>query len=301
MDKKSRIIFIGAGKIAYSLVPAILRNKYDIPFIISRSKESARMLALKYNIPEYSDDLNMLKNFMGMVFLSVPDKSIKEIAKEISLLKLNFKKLTFIHLSGAFDSSTLTALAEKGASVGSMHIMQTFPLQRKVSIRNSYAAIESDIQGVKDYLSELAGTLNLRSFEISKKEKISYHIAAVYASNFINALMYAASDLFKDIKGLPEDPFEVLEPIIKSVLVNIRKSGAVNALSGPVERGDAGTIKKHLQLLRKKNKLLLNSYTSLSLLLLNAADEKHLALDNKDVPNKDKIKKLLKKELQRKK
>lgn len=295
MDTNSGIVFVGAGKIAYSLVPVLLKNKYHISFILSRTKESAQKLALRYHISEYSDNLNFLQNFAGVVFLTVPDELLKSVGKELSSLKLNFEKLSFIHLSGALDSSVLRSLENKGASVGSMHIMQTFPLLKKVSIRNCYAAIESDNAGVKDYLHELAGILHLRSFDISKKEKVSYHIAAVYASNFINALMYAVSELFKDIKDLPDDPFEVIEPIIRSVLFNIKKSGAVNALSGPVERGDAETIKKHLQLLKKKNRQLFNSYTALSLLLLNAADEKHLALSGKGLPNKDKIKKLLKK------
>jgi predicted short-subunit dehydrogenase-like oxidoreductase (DUF2520 family) len=86
----------------------------------------------------------------------------------------------------------------------------------------------------------------------------------------------------------------LISPILYSTLSNIKKSGAVNALSGPVERGDIKTIKKHLSVLKKdasktNNNSLLLSYIAQSLNLLEVSEKKH---GHRDIMHK-KIKELL--------
>jgi len=297
MISNTEIAFIGAGKIAHSLVPALTEKGFQITHLISRNIDSALKLTSLYNISNYSDDLNILKDFSGIVFLSLPDKSIEETANKLSTLDLNFKKCIFIHLAGAFDSSILSSLSVKGGAIASMHIMQTFPSSIRVDINGTYAAIESDSPEVYDTLNELAKKIGMHTFRISKEEKTKYHIAAVYASNFINALLYGSSELINGIQGLPGNPIELFQPIIMSTLNNIMKMGPINGLSGPIERGDFDTIKKHLKELKEKHKSLLPGYITLSILLLETANKKHFALHNSDLPNNEEIKKLLNKEL----
>ena len=86
--------------------------------------------------------------------------------------------------------------------------------------------------------------------------------------------------------------FDILNSTINTTLKNIRKNGADNALSGPVDRGDIKTIKKHITALKKLSgkktgsnyfNLLLNNYLEQSLNLLNLVKEKQDSLNKKHI------------------
>jgi|SRR5690554_29231 len=291
-SEKSEIAIIGAGKIAYSLTSALTNAGYKIACIISRNKKSAKSLADKFNIPGYSANLNSISKKIKIFFLTVPDREIKNTADILSRLEINFKNSLFIHVSGALDINELSSLKKKKANVGSFHIMQTFPSKKIVEITGSSAAIETNNKIAEEYLLNLAENLKLNPFKLNSDKKIFYHLAGVYASNFLVGNSFIAEELFSLTKP-GKDFYSVYSNTIKSTLENIRNSGSLNALSGPVERGDYETINKHIGALRKNRKLLLN-YIVQSLNLIKVIKRrKHLNSGQK------KINKLLKDELKK--
>lgn len=297
LSKKTKIVFIGAGKIASSLAPAMIKSGYNVSAVISRNIKAAKKLAVKYKTLLYSDNFEMLNNFKGIIFLTVPDSSLESLAEELSRQKLLFRDCFFVHTSGALSSSALNSLQKKKSLTASLHILQSFPSIEKKDITGSYSAVESSFPEAVNFLKKLSKSLFLIPFELNKKEKIRYHLAAVFASNFINAALYGSAKLFGGIRNIPAEHYKVFEPIITSVIDNIKKDGAVMALSGPIERGDIKTIKEHLSLLKQSDMELYSSYIANSFLLIEAASEKYSRQDGKELPNKEEMTKLLLKEL----
>ncbi|OGU75268.1 MAG: hypothetical protein A2V93_00995 [Ignavibacteria bacterium RBG_16_34_14] len=274
-SEKSNIAFIGAGKIAFSLVSALLKAGYNVTSIISRNKNSAKKLAGKFKVPDYSNNLKFLTNETKIFFLTVPDSQIKKTAKEISKLDLDFKGSLFIHVSGALDISELKSLKKKKAHTGSFHIMQTFPSTKIVDIKNCSVAIEAEKKVAKDFLNKLALDLKLKPFYLRSDKKIYYHLAGVLASNFLVGNLFSAEKMFRLTKPKKVDFFSVVNSTVNSTLDNIRNVGPAKALSGPVERGDYETIEKHLKALKGKDKLLFLNYLIQSLYLLEVTGIKN--------------------------
>ena len=294
---KTKIAIIGAGRIAYSFTSALLKEGYFVESIISRRINSAKVLAEKFDIKKYSDDINAVSKSVNVFFLTVPDSEIKKTAIQLSKLKLAFKKAFFIHFSGAEDIGVLSPLKLKHGKTGSLHLMQTFPSRKVVNIKNVNSAIETNDDSVYNFLVQLCSDLQLIPFRIDSKDKAYYHLAGVYASNFLAGNLFNAQKLLS-LNNIDEQKyFHVLSSTIHSTLQNIKTVGPAKALSGPVDRGDIKTIRKHISSLRKKSKnskgnyfsSLFKNYIIQSLNLINLVEEKHGEL-NKSHQN---IRKLL--------
>ncbi|MDP4174410.1 MAG: DUF2520 domain-containing protein [Bacteroidota bacterium] len=245
----SRISIVGAGKVAFSLVKALLDAGLNVISVFSRTKESSEKLAAKFNIPLYGDDLSAIDSSSELFFLAVPDSEIENAAYALSNAKLDFHKCLFVHLSGSQDISRLKLLKSKGASIASFHIMQTFPSCEVVELRDHFAAIETDNVTTEKYLFDLALKLKLKPFHISSEKKVFYHLTGVWASNFLIANLFNASQVFQSAKISEVEFLQIVKPIINSTFDNVLKNGISSSLSGPVIRGDLETIKKHVSAL----------------------------------------------------
>ena len=301
-SKKSKIAFIGAGKAAYSIADALIKAGYKIDFIISKNLISAESFAKKFKVKTYSNHVSNLIDFAEIIFLAIPDNQIKIVADDISKSKINFSQKLFIHLSGANDISVLSSLKMKKAKTASFHIMQTFPSKKIVPIKNCYAAIETENITAEKYLFEVSSDLNLHPFKIKSEEKVFYHLAGVYASNFLVGNTFSAENIFKKKSKEELNFFDIAQPIIKSTLNNLSKNNPEKSLSGPVDRGDYKTIIKHITALKKRKdfiddgvNLQILNYISQSLILLKIAEKKNGNL----VEGHLKIKKILIEELKK--
>jgi predicted short-subunit dehydrogenase-like oxidoreductase (DUF2520 family) len=271
--KNIKISIIGAGKLASSLMPALLDKNYKINSIFDIHKESAAELAIKYNIKKYADALFDIDRETNLFFLTVPDGELKKVAGILSLLDLDYTECLFVHCSGSRNVRVLEALREKGANVASFHPMQTFPSRKKVSLKNNYVAIESDNSAIAEYLEEIANDLELLPIRLKPEEKVYYHLLGVFASNFLSANMFEAESCNELIESAIPDIYKLLKPIVNSTYTNISKNGAVESLSGPIERGEFETVEMHVNALHNNNELKLH-YLANSLTLLEAAHSK---------------------------
>jgi predicted short-subunit dehydrogenase-like oxidoreductase (DUF2520 family) len=272
--KKDSLIIIGAGKISYSLAPAMIDAGYKIKSIISSKIKRAEELAGKLHVKDFSDNPESLKIKRGIFILAVPDNQIRITAEKISALKVDFRNSLIIHLSGSHDISLLNSVALKKAHTASFHILQTFPSRRRRNIKNSFSAIETFSSEASDYLFKLSKDLKLNPFLIDSGNKVIYHLAAVFASNFINAVLFQSQQLF-EILGLKKYSFnDIFAPLYSSTIKNIKITSPAGALSGPIERGDLETIKKHIREIKRISGVkpdILSSYVSLSLSLIDAS------------------------------
>ena len=285
---KTKAVIIGAGRISYSLTSALIKSGYEITSVISKNIESAKNLAQTFHIKKYSTDLEGILKSTKLFFLTIPDGEIKKTAVRLSHLNLNFENSYFIHLSGAENISVLNSIKRKGGITASIHPMQTFPSKKVFSLKKVYAAVETVNDKHFTYLSELCKKTGMIPFKIKSDQKTFYHLAGVFASNFL------AGNLFISKKMLMKNDigekmfFNILGSTINSTLSNVKKVGPAKALSGPVERGDIQTIHRHISSLKKLMKkpegkyfsLQLKNYIVQSMNLLNLVEEKQGKLNN---------------------
>ncbi len=296
---KHKIAVIGAGKIAYSLSSALKKSGYDIQVVISKRLSSAKSLANKFSIPQYSNSLKKIPKGVNVFFLTVPDGEIKKVADKLSKLRRTFKDCVCIHFSGVENISALISLKIKGCATGSLHIIRPFPSRNVVDIKNSPASVETEDERTKLFLMKLCKELKLKAHKIKSDEKVFHHLAAVHSSNFLVGNLFNAFYLISSKNNLPKN---ILRQTTQSALDNVFKLSPAKALSGPIDRGDAYTIKKHLEALdskirQAKNKdqlkLLRGNYIFQSLSLLEVVEVKNGKLNS----NHLKIKKFLKEKL----
>jgi len=110
-----------------------------------------------------------------------------------------------------------------------------------------------------------AAALGGRSIKLQAEDKVLYHASAVFASNYLVTLVKMATDLWQTFSIPTDQAIPALIPLIRGTLHNIETIGIPDCLTGPIARGDTGTIDKHLEALREKAPELLFPYKELGL------------------------------------
>lgn len=204
------------------------------------------------------------------VIIATPDRAIAEA--DILAAKGIEPGGVVLHLSGALPSSILSASRNAGAAAGSMHPLQSFtdPEEAVRLVAGSVFACEGDDDAVA-VATGIAGLVGARPIVIRTETKSLYHAAAATASNFLASVLCFGVDLMELTGMTRATALEALMPLIEGTLANARTQGLPQALTGPIERGDAGTVRIHLEAIRKACPHLENGYTALAEMTIDAA------------------------------
>jgi predicted short-subunit dehydrogenase-like oxidoreductase (DUF2520 family) len=249
-SKKLPVTIIGAGAVGSALALALHKKHYVIGAVISKSGRSARLLGRKVRALQ-TGILPARVPVDGIIFIAVPDDEIKNVVQELSKRQNDFSGAVIFHTSGALSSGALKALKKKGAVVGSFHPLQTFPKINAVDLRRVTVAIEGDRKAV-NCGKRIARKLGSRPFVLTSEEKVLYHIAAVFGSNYVVTLLSVVEELGRHI-GVPQrNVVSMFEPLVLQSVKNVRNHSAALALTGPIARGDVHTIKRHRDVLKTK-------------------------------------------------
>lgn len=269
--KLPSIGFIGAGTVATSLACALHGKGYPVVAVASRTYASARKLS-KF-IPccqPYMDKQRVIDN-ADIIFITTPDDVIAQVAGE---LKWQPRK-SAVHCSGADTSELLQKASSEGAAAGVFHPLQTFA--GKEQARHSLAGITFSLEAEEPLLTQLkqmAEALGGRWIILKPKDKVLYHASAVMVSNYLVTLVKLAADLWTDFGLTREEATRALLPLIKGTVNNIEAVGLPGCLTGPISRGDTGTINKHLSDLEKNPSDAMGVYRELGLKTVPIAIEK---------------------------
>ena len=112
-------------------------------------------------------------------------------------------------------------------------------------------SIEGDAVAV-EFGKDIVNALKANSFTIPTDAKTMYHASAVVASNYLVTLEHFALELLKAADLSEENAYEILEPLILGTLNNIKVRGSIDALTGPVARGDDEIVSRHLSDIDRK-------------------------------------------------
>jgi predicted short-subunit dehydrogenase-like oxidoreductase (DUF2520 family) len=167
-----------------------------------------------------------------LVLLCVPDRAIPEVARSIE------PGAWVAHTSGA---TPLAALDPHARRFG-LHPLQTFVLGGGAAqLDGSYAAVTADTDEGRARGFALANTLGVSPFALADEARPLYHAGAAVASNYLVTLHAVASQLFEEAGAPPE----ALVPLMRRTIENGFE------LTGPIARGDWGTVDAHRRAIRR--------------------------------------------------
>jgi predicted short-subunit dehydrogenase-like oxidoreductase (DUF2520 family) len=183
------------------------------------------------------------------VFLTVPDGAVESFAAAIAAAGDLPAAVAFVHCSGALGLSALAPLG-KDHSVGSFHPLQSFPEPRPPdAFDGSVVAVDASTAMLLRRLERLARDLGARPRRVSDADRVVYHAAAVFASNYLVVLAAEAVEMLRTIGWTEREATNGLIPLMEGVLDEVARRGPDAALTGPIRRGDSQTVNRHLEAL----------------------------------------------------
>lgn len=249
MKRIDDITLIGAGAVGRSIALGLFSQGIVLSGIYSAGGLSAKRLGKKVGVNRCGK-ISELTSVGEIVILAVPDSQIKNAAGHIARLP-SVKGRVVFHLSGALNSSELGVLRKRNAAIGSLHPLQTFPRSHPSSFAGVWCAAEGDAEALR-IMKRISKILRSAVFEISKKEKVLYHTAGVFASNYLVVLMSAVDEIASTLQLPQSDIWKVYLPIMRQTMKNVVSTTPGQALTGPIVRGDLVTVKSHLNALSKR-------------------------------------------------
>ncbi|HET9780347.1 MAG TPA: DUF2520 domain-containing protein [Candidatus Dormibacteraeota bacterium] len=180
----------------------------------------------------------------GILFLAVPDGAVREMAARVAAMGPP-AELAVVHCSGALGLDALDVLRQNPR--GSFHPLQSFPAPRDPSaFRGITIAVDATTPSLERRLAAIARSLGARPRHVGDAERVVYHAAAVFASNFVDVVVAEAVALLQGIGWSEKESLAALVPLVEGAVSNIRRRGPIKALTGPIRRGDAETVSRHL-------------------------------------------------------
>lgn len=270
--------FIGAGTVGSALAIRLNEKGYPVVAVYSRTRTSAERLAQAVKDCRICSTNQEVANLADLVFITTPDAAIPVVVSEIRW----HPGQSVVHCSGADSAETLALARTFGAQIGAFHPLQTFASVKQAieNIAGSTFAIEAE-EPLKTTLKELAESLNGTHIELKASDKVVYHAAAVMACNYLVTLVKLADDLWQTFGVSRDQATKALLPLIRGTLNNISTVGVPQCLTGPIARGDAGTVRKHIEALKKEAPDVLSTYCELGLQTIHVALAKGRIDENK--------------------
>lgn len=280
--KNKKIAIIGCGRAGSKLGIWLAKSGYRIEALFDVNSEAAAKLSKAIGCGKIFIKAEEAASSSDIIFISTPDSLIEQTCTEIAKTD-GFKKNSLIfHISGSLPSSILAIAAEKGASTGSFHPLQSLAGEDTDvnPFKDILIAIEGEAEAVES-AKNMATDLGAKPYEIDGNAKTLYHASAVIASNYLVSLMKMASETMA-ASGIPEEhAFDFLLPLVKGTLSNMENMGIEKALTGPVARGDAATVHAHIKGIEEKVPNLKNTYIELGKIALQIAEKQNFIPESK--------------------
>lgn len=264
VQPRLRIGVIGAGRAGSAVAAAWQRAGHHIMGVTARSEISQlRAGALLPGVPVVP--LDEVTTNVDLVLISVPDDSLPAVLDELVASGQLTAAHLVVHLSGRYGLE----LGVRGPIILALHPAMTFTGTSVDSDRLSGApwgvtAPESMRTVAEALVIEAGGD----PVWIPEDARVVYHAALSIASNYLNTVVSVALDLLAD--GGVEEPSRLIAPLVHASATNALREGT-HALTGPVARGDAQTVRAHLEVLHQHDQLVERAYALLAQLTADRA------------------------------
>ncbi len=261
-----RFVVVGPGRVGTSLCLALGSVGFKCVTLVSHRKLHAKGLRLHFPAVQQVVSVRQIRDDFDFILLTVRDDEIrKTVGDLVRIASIDWHGKVALQTSGVIEVEALSKLRSKGASIGSLHPLSPFACKFAPKMARE---IFYDFMGDKKAL-ELANTIvhKLHSKVVvlkSEKDRTTLHTASVLLSNFTVIASVAAEQLIKEVVGTGSSRL-LTKDLLANTVRNINSTEGIGALTGPLVRGDAEVIKKHLKVLENEP-ILLQFYKSAALL-----------------------------------
>jgi predicted short-subunit dehydrogenase-like oxidoreductase (DUF2520 family) len=274
---------VGAGPVATALAGALRLGGVPVLGLWGRTPAAARAASAAAGVAAFSSAPPDILLEAEVVILAVRDSAIGEVAQTLVGTGLIGKRHVMLHCAGA--TSAREALGNVSSVVGGIGTLH--PLMAIADGRIAMRALKGTVFGVEGddagraAAGKLVTALGGIVLALDGAQMGSYHAAAALASNYIVAAIDAAAQVLAGAGVSPTQAAQALVPLAEGALRNVSQKGTTAGLTGPVRRGDAVTIQRHLDALREHPELA-QLYRALALHAIEIATR----IDGPDAPDR---------------
>jgi predicted short-subunit dehydrogenase-like oxidoreductase (DUF2520 family) len=259
---------VGVGRVGSALAVALGRAGHRIVAVSGVSAASRRRAADR--LPNAAVlPADEVVGAADLVLLTVPDDALAAVVEGLAAVGAFKPGQLVAHTSGRHGLDVLSAAARQGALPLALHPVMTFAggsedVERLVGTSFGVTAPEP-LRAVGEALVvEMGG----EPVWVPEEQRVLYHAALAWVSNNLVTLVSTAADLLRQAGA--ERPDLLLAPLLGAALDNALRRGD-DALTGPVARGDAGTVSAHLDVLRANAPEVVPAYVALARLTADRA------------------------------
>lgn len=232
-----KISLIGSGRVAFHLAQALLAQGHNIVQVYARDFDKTQKFAEKIQ----AKACQSLQQFQStdLIILAVSDSAIAELVKQVHEL---FPETLMVHTSGSTNIEVISHVHEKA---GVFYPLQTFSFERDVDWSATPLFVEALAEVDQKLLSDLANSLSKLVYQYTSKQRLTLHLAAVFACNFSNYCF----DMAKQIVDAEQVDFSLLYPLIVETAKKATENDPKQMQTGPAMRGDQNILAMHQNLL----------------------------------------------------
>jgi predicted short-subunit dehydrogenase-like oxidoreductase (DUF2520 family) len=254
-----RVGIVGAGRVGSVLGAALERAGHKVvaaSALSSRDRAAALLPGVPFVAPQE------VVEAAELVLLTVPDDSLAELAAGLVAAEVGVRGRLFAHASGRYGTAVLEPLTRAGGLPLALHPVMTFAGRPDDVERLSGITFGVTAPGPLRPVGEaLVVEMGAEPVWIEEDQRTLYHAALAIGANHLVTLVVEASGLLA--KAGVEEPSRMLGPLLGAALDNALRLGA-NGLTGPVARGDAGTVADHVDALRAASPDAVAAYLALA-------------------------------------
>jgi len=259
---------VGAGRVGAVLGAALVRAGHDVVAVSGVSAASlGRAADLLPGVPVVTVEQVLAR--ATLVLLTVPDDALSELVTGLAATGAVQRGQLLAHTSGRHGLAVLEPAVEQGALPLALHPVLPFAgtrvdLERLTGTAFGVTAPEQLRPVAEVLVVEMGG----EPVWLTEQQRPLWHAALAHAANHLTTLVASSADLLR--KAGVEHPAQVLGPLLGAALDGSLRSGDA-ALTGPVARGDAGTVRAHLEVLAAVAPEVLPSYVAMARLTADRA------------------------------
>ncbi len=245
-------IVIGAGPVATALAGAMRLGGVPVLGLWARRAAPARTAGSIAGVAAFSSAPPDVLLEAEVVILAVRDGVIGEVAEMLVGTGLVNKRHVLLHCAGAASAEELLGkLAGKVGGIGTLHPLSAIadPKLAMRALKGTVFGVEGDAHG-RATAAKLVTAIGGIVLELDSSQMAAYHTAAALASNYVVATIDAAAQVLASAGVAPDAAARALVPLAEGALRNVAARGTTAGLTGPVRRGDAPTIQRHMDALR---------------------------------------------------
>ncbi|NIH78153.1 putative short-subunit dehydrogenase-like oxidoreductase (DUF2520 family) [Amycolatopsis viridis] len=255
---------ISAGRVGSVVGAALARAGHTVVAASGISAASqARAERMLPGVPLSPPD--QVATSADLVLLAVPDDELAGLVRGLAATGSWRPGQIVIHTSGAHGLDVLAPAAEAGALPLALHPVMTFTgrsedLDRLTACSVGVTAAAGD-EAAWNVGEALTVEMGAEPVRVPEAARPLYHAALAHGANHLITLVDDCVDLLRSA-GIANAE-RMLGPLLSAALDNALRHGD-RALTGPVARGDTGTLRKHLEVLEATEPAIVPAYTALA-------------------------------------